>query len=485
MNSKIDNLFGSANGKQVYRKIVSYISKQGIDKELGKGVLLGLSGGADSVFLLAFLLFHREKEGYDFPILCCHVNHGIRGEEAERDERFAASLSSELGVEFISHTLDVPRLAKESSIGIEEAAREARYSVFNYIISGRNDISTIAVAHNATDNCETVVFNLSRGSGTNGVSGIKPIRDNIVRPILSVSKSEIISLLDECGIAYVTDSTNSDCCYTRNYIRHRILPLFENLNPSYEDAFCRMSENLRQDMDYISSVAEAEYARVLKEGRIFASDLLSMHVAVRARVLTLFCRECAEATLSKAHIDAILELIENDNFSYSISGEYNFVCERGVCYFAKKQQGVKSDFIQRLSAGYNSISGYNCDVYIGRTDEFSSNIYNFSIQTKISSAIINKDPFFRFRKEADAYRYGNMTHKLKKVFNDREIPASVRDLIPIICDEGGIAWVPGLSVRDGLGDARSEYIIAVCLREPNSTDTQIFIPNKSNVKKQI
>ena len=178
-------------------------------------------------------------------------------------------------------------------------------------------------------------------------------------------------------------------------------------------------------------------------------------------------------------------LLNTDNFSYSISGEYNFVCERGNCYFSAKAKITNSDFFQKLTLGYNSLTGYAADIYLGKANEFSSNIYKFSIQTKISSAIIDSDVFVRFRKNGDSYRYGNITHKLKKVFNDKNVPPSVRDLIPIIANRDGIVWIPGLSVCDGLFDKDSEYIIALCIREPNSTDAQIYTINKLNAKNKL
>ena len=172
MNLKINSLFTDAEGSKVYKRIISYIEKEQIDRELNKGVLLGLSGGADSVVLLSFLVYYREKHHLNFPIIACHVNHSIRHGEAERDEEFSRELSTALEIEFLSRKIDVPTLAKESSLGLEETARNVRYKCFDEIIDGRNDISIIAVAHNATDNCETVIFNLARGSGINGIAGI-------------------------------------------------------------------------------------------------------------------------------------------------------------------------------------------------------------------------------------------------------------------------------------------------------------------------
>ena len=230
LSNTILDMFASKKGSELYERIVTTVEREGMSALIERGVLVGFSGGADSVFLACFLTEYRRRRGGSFKILALHVNHGIRGDEADRDEQFSKSFARELDIEFESRSVDVPSIAKEHGIGIEEAARNARYSIFNEIISSRNDIFTIAVAHNATDNTETVLMNILRGSGLSGVSGIKPVRDNIVRPVIAVSKEEITDILSEYGISYVTDSTNLSTDYSRNYVRNEILPLFKRLS---------------------------------------------------------------------------------------------------------------------------------------------------------------------------------------------------------------------------------------------------------------
>ena len=161
--NNLQDLFKSEIGRRIYDSAVLAIERYSMADAIRRGVLIGLSGGADSVMLLLVLLEYRRRGAY-FPILAVHINHGIRGDEALRDEEFSKQLSKELGVEFLSVSLDVPKMAKVAGVGIEEAARNARYSEFEKIISGRNDVSTICVAHNATDNVETVLMNIFRGS---------------------------------------------------------------------------------------------------------------------------------------------------------------------------------------------------------------------------------------------------------------------------------------------------------------------------------
>ena len=237
LSNKIREMFSSDSGVNIYNRIKATIESENMLSQIERGVLIGFSGGADSVLLLCFLAEYKKRSDTDFPILAVHINHGIRGEEALRDENFSRDFSNTLGVDFKSCSVDVPAICKAESIGLEEAARNVRYSVFNDLILSRNDISTIAVAHNSTDNAETVLMNILRGSGLSGVCGIKPVRDNIIRPLIKISKSEILSLLDESDIPYVTDSTNLSTDYSRNYVRNEILPLFQRLSNSPEAAF--------------------------------------------------------------------------------------------------------------------------------------------------------------------------------------------------------------------------------------------------------
>lgn len=442
-------MFSSKQGREVYDRILATVESENMSEMLDRGVLVGFSGGADSVLLLCFLQEYKRRYNKDFPILAVHVNHGIRGDEAERDEAFSLSFASDLGIEAKSVTADVPSISAKLGIGIEEAARNVRYSFFNDIIRGRNDIFTIAVAHNATDNAETVIMNILRGSGLSGASGIKPTRDNIVRPLIKVAKGDIVSLLEAGGIPYVTDSTNASIDYSRNYVRNEILPLFERLSSDPEASFTKLTDNLREDLDYLNSRADA-FICDNGHDKIKNALLKALHPSIFARVISALAFEFNGEYPEEKHIKAIYRLLDSDNFRYSLPGKCDFVCERGICTFLSKSNENKLDGqIFSLTKGENKIYGTNLTVYIGEVEKSSLNVYNFSIQVEISSDIIDDSLFIRFKTDGDSYKYHGMTHKLKKVFNDRNIPVSERDLIPVLCDSHGILVVPGMSVRDG------------------------------------
>lgn len=449
LSKTVEDLFSSQYGLKLYNRVLKTLDSESMTDLIDKGILVGFSGGADSVFLLSFLSEYKRKSNKSFPILAVHVNHSIRGDEANRDESFSREFANALGIDFLSFTIDVPAKSKELGLGLEETARNARYAIFQSLLQSRNDIHTIAVAHNATDNAETVLMNILRGSGLSGACGIKPIRANIVRPIIKISKEEIVTLLDSFDIPYVTDSTNASVDYTRNYVRNEILPLFKRFSDNPDFSFTKFTENLRSDLDYLNGQAKIFIDECNSSG-LTASKLRALHPSIQARVFSMLIFEnCGEYPEEK-HIKAIRQLLSSDNFRYSLPGKCNFVCERGKCSFSDKTYENKLDGqIFSLRKGENKISGTNLTVLIGEIDKSSLNVYNFSIQAHILSDIIDDGLYLRFKSDGDAYRYCGITHKLKKVFNDRNIPASQRDFIPIVCDKNGILVVPGMSERDG------------------------------------
>ncbi len=476
LSKVIEDMFSSPKGKEIYGRIIKTVERESMSELINNGLLIGFSGGADSVFLLSFLIFYRIRTDKSFPMLAVHINHCLRGEEADHDEEFSQKICNDLNIDFMSRKVDVPNIKQNLNVGTEEAARIARYHAFEDIINGRNDISCIAIAHNATDNTESVIMNMLRGSGLSGMCGIKPVRDNIIRPILSISKSEITDLLDMFHIPYVVDSTNLSIDYTRNYVRNKILPLFSYLSDDPEASVKRMTDNLRLDFDYITEQANA-FIEIECSDKIFASKLRDLHPSIQSRVFSILIYEKTGEYPEGKHISSLRELIKNDNFVYSIPGDFNFNCQRGVCLFSPKkiENGLQGQIFS-LTKGENKISGTNLTIYIGEFKKTSSNVYNFSIQANLSSDIIDDGLTLRFKYDGDSYRYCGITHKLKKVFNDRNIPPRERDFIPIICDKEGIVLVPGMSERDGAkSDISNKNIpITFAYSLPADGETELF-----------
>ena len=458
------DLFSKGIGKDIKNKILAAIKDYNMEPLIRQGVLLGFSGGADSVLLLIFMRHICDLWGSSLS--CVHVNHNIRGDAALRDEEFSRQFAKALGVEFISISKDIPTIAKENGLGLEEAARNERYGVFNDIIKERENLGCIAVAHNASDNSETFIFNLLRGSGSRGLKGIPAVRDNIIRPLIYVSKRDILNLLEEGNIPFVTDETNFSCDYSRNYIRAEILPKMSRLTPNVDRAISRAIGNIASDSDYLDGIAADFLEKNLKNSKIDASLLSELHISIFSRVLFKLASSYSSSP-EKHHVETIFNLLKSgDNFSYDLPGGVAFYNSYKKCYIAKRKFS-SADFERKLSLGYNYIPELNAAIEISRKKTFNSlNVYNFSIQTHISDDIIIEDLYVRVRREADSYRFGGMTRKLKKLFIDHKIPSEIRSLIPIICDSKGIIFPVGFPVRDSAKPSRdSGYWITIYSNE--------------------
>ena len=214
----------------------------------GQNVTVALSGGADSVALLNVLLSLKDELG--ITVDAAHLNHMIRGAEADRDESFVRDLCRKLGVKLYVERIDIPRFAKENSMSLELAAREKRYAFLKNVSNG-----LVATAHTASDNLETLIFNITRGSGLEGLSAIPPKRDIFIRPLLLCTRQDIEKHCEQNNISYVTDSTNLQDEYTRNKIRHNVVPILKTINPSVENSVIRLTEILRENVNLIDSLA--------------------------------------------------------------------------------------------------------------------------------------------------------------------------------------------------------------------------------------
>ena len=452
--------------------------------QIRKGCLVGLSGGADSVFLLGCLVALRERIAGDFPIVAAHLNHGIRGEEADRDEAFAASFATKIGVEFLLRRTDVPALAKQDGIGIEEAARNARFSFFNDIIRSRIDVKTICLAHNATDRIETFLFRLLRGSGGDGLAAMPVVRENIVRPLLYLGSDTIRSSLADAGVPFVVDSTNSDLSYSRNAIRHRLLPLLEEIRPGALRAVSRAAELLAEDRAYLRAVA-GEFLAAHPDGEYPQKDLAALPPAIFGRVLILACEPFGFSPDSTAISAVRARISQNPDFRLPLGRGYLFHADGAFCRILPEKKNdpplmIPLPFGQNKPGGefladaYDALIAY-CPDQSAENAKFplySKKIYKFDTKADLTSAIIEGELYIRSRRDGDAYFYKGMTHKVKKLCNDKKIPPEDRDSIPVICDRKGIVWIPGFGVRDDGGSEPKS--IALYHLPSSATDAAIL-----------
>ncbi len=297
-------------------KVLNYIKENKMIKA-GETVVIGVSGGADSVCLLHMLAKHREFLG--IKLVVAHIHHGIRGMTADRDAEFVQDICREENVPFCLYKYNIPSLAKERGMSEEEAGRYARYEAFNQCLADNceNSYGKIAVAHNKDDLAETMLFNLIRGAGLKGLKGITSIRDNIIRPVLCLERCEIEEYIKENGLKYIVDETNLTDDYTRNKIRLNIMPqIKERINSQAVSHMEATAGNLALIDDYMESQSELEMAKIVtdKGEGLFINEcgFKALHKAIQGYLV----KKCIYKVAGKAkdisgiHINSVSALFD-------------------------------------------------------------------------------------------------------------------------------------------------------------------------------
>lgn len=416
-------------------------------------ILLGFSGGADSSALLHMLSIYSKEVGC--KLYAAHINHGIRGEEADRDELFCRETAKKYGVEIFVLNADVPHIAKESGESIETAARKVRYDFFAELMR-KHSIPLLATAHNANDDLETILFNLSRGAGLDGLCGIPESREisggRIVRPILKMSREEILEYCDKNSLPFVTDSTNTDTDYTRNKIRAQIIPSLLSVNSAAIKNASRAKENLCADALYLWQEADEFLTKNSKDGKISKNALQKAPAPIFNRVVMRAYAEISDGiSLDSVHIESIRKLVDKDELHSSIDlpSSIEAVIEDGLIFRKKVQKVQTEQYDFEISHGDNYISQTNCEIIIGNSQR-KINVYKKSILLYIDFDKIKGGLRVRNRLAGDRILENGMHKSLKKLACDRKVPLELRSRIPVIYDDEGIVALPFVAVRDGV-----------------------------------
>lgn len=426
----------------------------------GAEVLAAVSGGADSMCLLSLLLEAAQERS--LSIAAAHFNHCLRGGESDRDERFVREFCEREHVPYTAGSGDVSVYAEKHGLGTEEAARILRY---DFLEKTAGQGSLIATAHNADDNAETVILNLTRGSGLRGLGGIPPVRGRIIRPILCFTRSEIEEYLGKNGIPHVEDSTNAEDIYARNRIRHIVMPVLREINPNVSGTIGRSSKLLRTDEEYFSSQADAFFNSLPDKARIPADKLLQLPASISSRVIRA---ASGERNLSACHVQAVLKLCESEDPSASVSLPGITVSrEYGSVVFSPQTDGIQGFSPVTLSEGESAeipelnlravCTGGICTSKIHK----SFTVFLFK-KTGLCGRII-----IRPRLEGDSIAvFGRSgTKTLKKLFIEEHIPARKRSAVPVIADEAGVIAVPGIGTDRRVFAQSGDEIIKIEFEE--------------------
>lgn len=467
---------------EIIDKIYRYIEQNNMLTDCER-VVIGLSGGADSVCLLMVLKGYIEKKHLQTELCAVHVNHGIR-QEAGEDEEFARALCERMGVSFTAYHIDAIELAKQLGMSVEEAGRKERYRIFNEECQGCN--ARIAVAHHMNDQAETVLMNLARGTSLKGIGGIRPVRDNIIRPLLSVTRAEVEAVLKEYGQNYVTDMTNLCNDYTRNSLRNVVIPyMTEKVNAHTVENIANAAEELQKNFDFIEAEADKAYEKHVPEEttdkrdtvvlRLCGTEFAVLHEVIRKRVIyrAVYALTQTAKDIYKVHVNAVDELVakpvgSSADICYglrAVKGYDDIIISRKNMDAASENlsgiRGLTEAELERLKSGeavtitqniYYDDNGapelkqVRVKLQLHSNYEKNRNYANSCYAKSFDYDKIQGKLCIRHRADGDriVVNRAGTWRKLKKEFIDRKVPAGMRDNVLIISDDSGVLWAVGV-----------------------------------------
>ncbi len=423
-------------------KIIDFIKKNNLIKP-GQVVGVGVSGGIDSMCLLHFL--NANKETLDIDVVAIHINHGIR-EESEEEARFVMQKCREMGVRVYKFSIDAPKIAKEKHISVETAAREGRYGVFEALVK-KDIVDKIALAHHQSDQAETILMHIFRGSGLAGARGMEPVRDKIyIRPMLPVSKAEIVDYANKNAIEYVDDTSNTDNSYARNYVRNVVMKDILKKWPNAVEAINNFALAVCDDDDYIKSIIDSNALivddKIVQMPCSYFNGSSAIYSRIIFKTLSLIG---AKKDIERKHIEMIKELAQAENgkkiklpFDITVSKEYDFLTF--VNNYVEKPTLNKAFKLDEFeAAGYGKI----CIKRVRTVNMKNDGALYFD------SKKVPKDARWRYREDGDVFeKFGGGTKKLKSFLIDKKVPVRVRDYIPVLASGNEVYVIAGVEVSD-------------------------------------
>ena len=432
-------------------KISTYIEKHNLLCP-NDTVIVGVSGGADSVALLHILV------KLSYSCIAAHCNFHLRGDESDRDEVFARQVAKSLHIPYYNKNFDTTGYAEQQHISIEMAARELRYEWFEELRI-KHGAQAVAVAHHQDDSVETVLLNLIRGTGIRGLTGIRPERDSLIRPLLATTRQEILDWLHQQNITYCIDSSNLSDEYTRNFIRLHILPMLERLNPSVKEAIVRTAGHLSEvEAIYTDCIAKERNRLMDEQHRINISGL--MQSAAPQTVLYELLKPFGFTRLST---DSVYHSLsgESGKIFYAPASNYQLVKDRDFLLLTTKQ--AKPDAVYAIQAN-DSIEA----PILLRTQKIEKSP-DFRIEKNKSAAAFDFDKLtfpltLRTWKKGDWFVPFGMKgrKKLSDYFSDHKFDRNRKDRTWLLCSGFDIIWIVGERTDERYKiDQSTKYMLAV------------------------
>ncbi len=399
-------------------------------------VLIGFSGGADSAVMTELLGRVCRERG--IAVTAFHLHHGIRGSEADRDAAHCRAFCETRGIPFVLEYADIPSAAASCGKGLEETARLIRRRALE-TYRAEHGISRIALAHNANDTLETMLFRLARGTSLSGLCGIAPVTGCIIRPMSDLTREGIEIYARQNGIPYVRDSTNDDLHYTRNYIRHEIVPRLCHVNAQAVRNAGRTARALAQENALLEKMA-ADPACMPEEDTLLAR-----------RVCAAYYQRPDAVPLSEVHIAALVRLLRHGHTGQRISLPGNLQAQRtprGLAFLCDTPDIPAYDI--PLSLGLTALPGGGAILVTHDQKDINAatNIYKLAIQASLDSGKIKGQFRVCSRNGRDTIRFGQMTRSVKKLVQSTHFSPDTRRALPLLRDDDGVIWLPSFPVCD-------------------------------------
>lgn len=445
---------------EIRTRFLETIEKHDLIKK-GENIVVGVSGGPDSICLLHLLWSIREE--YSLGIYVVHLDHRYRGKESQADAEYVREFCRKLNIESHIFSINVNEYKAEKGITFEEAGRELRYKLF-YEIAQRTESTKIAVAQNSNDQAETVLMRMMRGSGLEGLTAIDYIRDNmIIRPLLDINRREIENYCTEFSLNPRIDKTNLEAIYTRNKIRLELIPYIQkNFNPNIIETLCRGANILRQDNEYLEEATKKALENIEIEGskskvRIDLKKYNELHLALKKRIIRVAIEKIKGdlKNITLTHIDNAIAIIKEEKVGTKINLPAQILIELGynsidIKLFKGNTNSIKEFQYQVPIEGsvYVEELGLSLSTEIVALDTRTykrNNTTVFIDKNKIKGELI-----IRNRRNGDRFMPLGMkgNKKIKDYFIDEKIPKDKRDKIPLICDQKEIIWVGGYRLSE-------------------------------------
>ncbi|WDV45540.1 tRNA lysidine(34) synthetase TilS [Clostridiaceae bacterium M8S5] len=425
----------------------------------GDKLVIGVSGGPDSMALLCVLKSIQKL--IEFSMVAVHINHGVRGKEANMDERYVKDITQKWSIPYYSKRVNMNEYARLRKLSSEEAGRELRYQFFNEVLKIEK-ADKIAVAHNRNDQAETLIMRFLRGTGIEGLKGMQYEVNNVIRPLLDVDRSIIEKYCNQNKLFARIDKTNLEPIYGRNKIRLELIPYIENnINKGIINTMNRTSKIMGIDDDFINNIARYEYSKICitNHDQTIEFDICKfkgLHTAIKSRVIRIGIKEMYgdNKNIELKHVENMIEFIENATAGriHESAKGIELVKKYKTCLMRKKVAKKKSAYKNKLEINSNNYNNnFKTNIVIEVKD-----IQNFDIKYKhrfikyIDYDKIKGDLYIRNRKSGDKFIPFGMkgSKKLKDYFIDNKIPREKRDNIPIIEDDENIIWVVGYRLSD-------------------------------------